>query len=119
MSKIEILIKEYRKIYCKVNSVLYDIKDIPCSVKYRLLDTYCLDLYGSQLWNYSKQDINQFYVASRKTIRPLWRIPNMTHCNILSLINSSEPIVYKLEKRCAKYVWCCLCSHNCVIKNIA
>ena len=23
---------------------------IPCDVKTRLLDTYCLDLYGSQLW---------------------------------------------------------------------
>ena len=38
-----------QKFYCKVNSVLYDFKDIPCDVKTRLLDTYCLDLYGSQL----------------------------------------------------------------------
>ena len=35
--------------YCKMNIVLYDFKDIPCDVKTRLLDTYCLDLYGSQL----------------------------------------------------------------------
>ena len=60
-----------QKFYCKVNSVLYDFKDIPCDVKTRLLDTYCLDLYGSQLWNYSKHDVNQFYVAWRRTIRRL------------------------------------------------
>ena len=42
------------KFYCKVNNVLYDFKDIPCDVKTRWLDTYCLDLYGPQLWNYSK-----------------------------------------------------------------
>ena len=58
--------------------------------------TYCLDLYGSRLWNYSKHDVNQFYVAWRKTIRRLWKIPNTTHCNLLStriiiIINSSEP----------------------------
>ena len=35
-----------QKFYCKVNSVLYDFKDIPCDVKTRLLDTYCLDLYA-------------------------------------------------------------------------
>ena len=58
-----------QKFYCKVNSVLYDFKDIPCDVKTRLLDTYCLDLYGLQLWNYSKHDVNHFYVAWRKTIR--------------------------------------------------
>ena len=52
-----------QKFYCKVNNVLYDFKNIPCHVKTRLLDTYCLDLYGSQLWNYSKHDVNHFYVA--------------------------------------------------------
>ena len=60
-----------QKFYCKVNSVLYDFKDILCDVKTRLLDTYCLDLYRSQLWNYSKHDVNQFYVAWRKIIRRL------------------------------------------------
>ena len=39
----------------------------------------------------------------------------LTHSNLLSLINSSEPIVYKLEKRCAKFIWSCLNSHNCVM----
>ena len=89
-----------QKFYSKVglNSVLYDFKDIPCDVKTILLHTYCLDLYGSQLWNYSKHDVNQFYVAWRKTIRRLCKIPNTTHCNLLSSINSSEPILYKLGK---------------------
>ena len=62
-----------QKFYCKVNSVFYDFKDIPCDVKTRLLDTYSvsIDLYMSQLWNYSKHDVNQCYVAWRKTIDDL------------------------------------------------
>ena len=83
-----------------------------------MLDTYCLDLYWSQLWNYSKHDVNHYYVAWRKTIRRLGKIANTTHGNLLSSINSSEPILYKLEKKCAKFIWSCLNSHNCVIKNI-
>ena len=39
-----------QKFYCKVNSVIFDFKDIPSDVKSKLIDTYCLDLYGSQLW---------------------------------------------------------------------
>ena len=38
-----------QKFYCRVNSVLYDFKDIPCDVKAKLLDSYCLDVYGFQL----------------------------------------------------------------------
>ena len=36
-----------QKFYCRVNSVLYDFKDIPCDIKAKLLDSYCLDVYGS------------------------------------------------------------------------
>ena len=31
-----------QKFYCRVHSVLYDFKDIPCDVKAKLLDTYRL-----------------------------------------------------------------------------
>ena len=60
-----------QKFYCRVNSVLYDFKDIPCDVEAKLLDSYCLDVYGSQLWNYSKHDVDMFFTAWRKSIRRL------------------------------------------------
>ena len=89
-----------QKFYCRVNSVLYDFKDIPCDVKAKLLDSYCFYVYGSQLWNYSKHDVDIFFTACRKSIRRLWKIPNTTHCNLLSSINSSVSIVINLERRC-------------------
>ena len=49
-----------QNFYCRVNSVLYDSKDIPCYVKAKLLDSYCLDVYRSQLWNYSKHNVDMF-----------------------------------------------------------
>ena len=48
------------KFYAKVNSILYDFRNIPCHVKAKLISTYCLDLYGSQLWNYSSADVQSF-----------------------------------------------------------
>ena len=58
-----------QKFYCRVNSVLYDFKVIPCDVKAKLLDSYCLDVYyGSQLWNYSKHDVDMYFTAWRKSI---------------------------------------------------
>ena len=40
------------------NTVKYT--SISCDDKAKLLDSYCLDVYGSQLWNYSKHDIDMF-----------------------------------------------------------
>ena len=104
------------KFYCRVNSVLYDFKDIPCDGKAKLLDSYCLDVYRFQIWNYSKHDVIMFFTAWQKSIRRLWKIPNTTHCNLLASINSSVPIVINLE-RCAKFIWSCLNSDNHVVKN--
>ena len=103
--------------YGKVNSVLYDFKNVPCHVKSKLLATYCLDLYGSQLWNYSSIDVQSFYVAWRKTIRRLWKLPNTTHCSLLPSINDCIPIEIILEQRCAKFIWSSLNSTNTFVKT--
>ena len=58
------------------------------------MDTYCLDLYGSQLWKYSNNDVNAFYIAWRKVVRQIWKIPSTTHCNLLPAINKSLPIEF-------------------------
>ena len=47
----------------------------------------------------------------------LWKLLNMTHCNLLPTINSSLPIKIALEKRCAKFIHSCLNSNNLIIKT--
>ena len=56
--------------------------------------------------------VNEMFVAWRKVVRRLWKLPNMTHCNLLLPINSSLPIKILLEKRCAKFIHSCLNSNN-------
>ena len=56
------------------------------------------------------------FVAWRKVVHRLWKLPNMTHCNVVQTINSSLPIVIALEKRCAKCIHSCLNSHSLIIK---
>ena len=96
--KVNHIHRNVQKFYCKVNSVLFDFKDIPSDVKSKLMVTYCLDLYGSQLWKYSKNDVNAFYIAWRKVVRRIWKIPSTTHCNLLPAINKSLPIEVLMEK---------------------
>ena len=56
--KVKHIHRNVQKLYCKVNSILFDFNNIPNDVKSKLMDTYCLDLYGLQLWKYSKNDVN-------------------------------------------------------------
>ena len=62
------------------------VKYISCDVKTKLLDSYCLglDVYGSQLWNYSKHDVDMFYCMAEIYSTTL---KNTTHCNLLLSIN--------------------------------
>ena len=43
--KVNHINRNVQKFYCKVNSVLFDFKDIPSDVKSKLMDIYCSDLY--------------------------------------------------------------------------
>ena len=54
--------------------------------------TFCTDAYGCQLWNFESREVPNFYVAWRKVVRKLWRLPYITHCNLLHTINNSLPI---------------------------
>ena len=63
----------------------------------KLIFTYCMDLYGSQLWNYGTGYPETFYVAWRKVTRLIWKLPFRTHCNLLHTINNCYPIEFILE----------------------
>ena len=54
-----------RYFYCRTNESLLDFSSISCYIKSRLMSTYCLNLYGSSLWNYSKDIVNNIFVAWR------------------------------------------------------
>ena len=52
-------------------------------------------------------------------MRKLWRLPYITHCNLLHTINNSLPIQISLQKSGVKSNWSCLNSDNYVVKTIS
>ena len=103
----------------KSNEVISDFKLLPCYIKSKLFTTFCTDAYGCQLWNFESREVHNLYVAWRKVVRKLWRLPYFTHCNLLHTINNSLPIQISLEKRGIKSIWSCLSSENCGVKTIS
>ena len=100
--------KAVMKFNMKSNEKISDFKLLPRYIKSKLFTTFCTDAYGRQLWNFESREVHNLYVAWRKVVRKLWRLPYITHCNLLHTINNSLPIQISLEKRGVKSIWSCL-----------
>ena len=72
-------------------------------------------LHHSIYFFFQKSKLCELY----QVVRGPWKLPNITHCNFLSTINSSLHIEIALEKRCAKFIHSCLNSNNLIIKTIS
>jgi len=76
----------------KVNMVNSHFHNVQPDVLYYVFTTYCMPLYGSQLWDHSKNTVNKFYVNLRKTIRKIFGLPYTTHCGLLQYIYATISI---------------------------
>ena len=88
----------------------------PYHVKAKSLSTYCLDLYGSQLWKYSSIHV-VFLCSVVQNYKTSMEVT--THCSLLTSINDSILNDIVLEQRCAQFIWSCLNSYNTFIKTTA
>ena len=86
------------------NHLIADFSMIDSFSLHKLPSNYCmcLCLYGCELWNHNSRYINDIYVAWRKVIRKLFKLPYRTHnylvCGIV------ECITVKLDRCLTKFV---------------
>ena len=71
-----------------------------------------MPLYGSQLWDYDSNFVNEFFVTWRKCLRKLLNLPYTTHCNLLPGICNDFPVEVQLYLRLVKFVNSCLVVDN-------
>ena len=70
-------------LFIITNSLLYDFPNVDSSILSILHNTYCMSIYGSQLW----------------------KINSRTHNVLINKMNRCAPIDVILEKRCIKFLW--------------
>jgi len=101
----------------KVNMVCMHFKHIPHDIIYSLFKTYCMPVYGCQLWDFSHTSVNRFYVTWRKAIRRILSLPYSTHCDLLAYICNDIPLMDQLLKRVINFIKSARNSKN-VITNL-
>ena len=62
-------------LYCRVNNILADFPHYDCKTLSVLFRTHCINVYGSQIWAYSKYYLNEFYTTWKKAIRRICKQP--------------------------------------------
>jgi len=95
----EIISRSTNEFRARVNMVKTHFKWLPTDVMYHIFKTYCMPLYGSQLWDLNSSAINKFYVAWRKSIRYVLNLPRTTHCSLLPLICNDISISNQMSCR--------------------
>jgi hypothetical protein len=90
--------------YVKVNMVLSHFGHAASHIRYQLFKSYCMSLYGCQLWDLQSKTMNKFYVAWRKSVRRILGVPPLTHCNLLHCIAEDNAIQHQLYVRFIKFI---------------
>jgi hypothetical protein len=98
--------------YRHVNITLARFSKVAPDVKYQLFKSYCMNIYGCELWDYSHSSIELFFTAWRKCVRRVWSLPPRTHCHLLPMICNDISIESQMHKRFLKFVSNIISSNN-------
>ena len=102
--------------YQKSNHVISDFRMLYSFSLHKLHSTYWMSLYGCELFNYNRNYISELYVAWRKVIRKIFKLPMRTHnyivCGIVESVNTI------LDRRIAKYILNVINSDNTTLTSL-
>lgn len=92
-----------------------------CTPKLRakLFETYCMSLYGAELWNFCDNSTYKMHTGYRKCARRVLGIDNRTHCHLIPYILHTIPFEVKLHRRFINFFFRCMTSTNVIVNNIA
>ena len=103
-------------LYQRSNLLISQFRPYNSETLDRLHMTYCMHMYGCELWNLNEKDINQFKVAWRKIKRRIWKIPPRTHNNLVcNITNNIDAII---DKRLVRFIYNSINHSNTTSSNI-
>ena len=106
------IIKAVNELYISSNRISSEFSCMNIETRYFLFKTYCHSFYGSQLFDYSRDSIEDLFIAWRKCVRNLLCLPYRTHCALIPEIIDDPNISNQLHKRVLRFVNSCLKSNN-------
>ena len=88
----------------KANHMLTIFRSCDPKTKTKLMQSFCLSLYGASLWMASSPEIRSLETAYNNLIRKIWNLPRRCHTAILHRVARVCSIYNMIITRCKKLV---------------
>ena len=103
-------------LYHRSNCVSSDFRACDNNTLDNLHRTYCMYMYGCELWDLNCNYVTDFKVAWRKIKRRIWRLPYRVHNVIVDSLNYD--IDHQLDTGKTTFVYWCLNPSNSVCRSL-
>lgn len=113
------IVKRRHDFVGQVNNVLCFFRKLNSCVVHRLFQSYCMSLYGCELWLLSNTHISDLCTSWRKSLRRVWRLPPTTHCYLLPLLSQCLSLEEEISRRSLKFIQDCVCNRSRLVRAIA
>jgi hypothetical protein len=112
------ILKRQNDFVGQANNVLCYFSKLNLCVKYRLFQSYCMSLYGSELWLLSNNQINDLCVSWRKSLRRIWGLPFNCHCYLLPLLSQCLPLADEICRRSLNFIKVCIGNTSSLVRAV-
>ena len=82
------------------------------------ISSYCLALYGCELWNISSPGLRSLEVVLNNCLRRIWRLPPRTHTGILHRCARVQSIYNLVSSRSLKFIKNAKNNLNTLVKRV-
>jgi hypothetical protein len=103
----------------QVNNVLGFFRKVKSCNVYKLCQSYCMTLYGCELWLLSNTHTEDLCVSWRKSLRRVWKLPYTTHCYLLPLLSQCLSLEDEICRRSLNFIRECLFNCSRFVSAIA
>ena len=100
-----------------INNILCYFKNLNSFVKYKLFSSYCLSMYGCELWLLNSNNICDLEVSLRKSLQKVWDVPYNTQCFLLPLLGL--PIFDEICRRSSNFIHSCIENKSSLVRSVA
>ena len=114
---VDILRKRGDFLYC-VNNLLANFGSLSSDTLNALFVNYCCSFYGCQTWSLYSNAIDRLSTMYNKCIRRVWRLPHMSHKNVVFSLSGHKPLMDLIVKRCKKLYASMSCVNNHIVNFV-
>ncbi len=102
----------------KANCMLHTFAAADAATKTKLLQAYCLSLYGAALWNLSCKEIRTIEVAFNKILRRIWNLPPRSHTAIVHRVANLQSIFNVVHRRSAALIGAAIACPSYTVQRV-